>query len=241
MLPTILRGVGRLSGTLAGVLVATVVMHVIHPTPALMIALILASAWLGYAVFQVNYAAYALALTLYVVFSLVATGLPEPAVGNSRILSTAAGALFAILAYLAWPMWQSKQVRAVLRESALAQRRYGDLVLALFSGGSSAEVNERSVARALRVRAESLVEAAEMEPHWGRRHGMGNAHETLVQIDTNAAVLLSFHALALGQQRGRRRRPRGQERYEVFHQQSRPTLPRHSGPIIFRKIRRTSI
>ncbi len=200
---TVIRGAGRLIGTLAGVCVASSIMIVFHPGPRELIVLILAAAWAGYAVFQVNYAVYALALTLYVVFSLVASGLPERTIGAYRIVATTEGAVFAIVAYLLWPMWQSQQVRAVLRDAALAQQRYGEQVLNLLQGGSIPETDrQRSIARSLRVRAENLVHAAKMEPFWGRKQGMDNAHHAIVRIDTNAAVLLSYHAMAMGHIKG---------------------------------------
>lgn len=201
---TLTRGIARLVGTVAGVLMASGVALLLHPGPTAFTALMLLAGWLACALYLANYAAYTSAITLYVVYSVAASGIPERTAGLQRLEATMAGVVLALAANLAWPMWQSRKVQGVLRDALRAQIEYGRGVVALFQGAPDDPAEaKRHWARSLRVEAERMVEAAQIEPSWGRVHLPQWAPDILAALTENAAIMLSLHAEALQQRAGR--------------------------------------
>ena len=96
---TLLRGVARIGGTLIGAAVATLIAATLRPEPAALVLLVLLSAALCYALLNVNYGLYAIAITAYVAFLLALAGLPELVVVRARVLNTALGGLCAFLGH----------------------------------------------------------------------------------------------------------------------------------------------
>jgi len=200
-LSTLTRGLARFGGTLVGVLLASLLVWALHPGPAALGILSLGAAWLVYALFPTSYAAFSAAITLYVVFSVSASGLPERLVVEQRISLTLLGGLMALGVYVLWPEWPSAQLRVVLQQAAEAQHRYVQAVAALRLGGDPEQASaERRAARTLRVQAEQLAQAARLEPPW--RHAGGDltpaeADAALMRLHANAALSLSLHARSL--------------------------------------------
>ncbi|WP_161881816.1 FUSC family protein [Deinococcus alpinitundrae] len=200
-LSTLTRGLARFGGTLVGVLLASLFVWALHPGPAALGVLSLGAAWLVYALFPTSYAAFSAAITLYVVFSVSASGLPERLVVEQRILLTLLGGLIALGVYVLWPEWPSVQLRGALQQAAEAQHRYVQAVAALRSGGDPEQASaERRAARTLRIQAEQLAQAARLEPPWGHTGSDLTPAETdaaLMQLHANAALSLSLHARSL--------------------------------------------
>ena len=198
---TLTRGVARFGGTLLGVLLASLVVWALHPGPAALGLLSLGAAWLVYALLPASYAAFSAAITLYVVFSVSASGLPERLVVEQRVLLTLLGGLVALAVYLLWPEWPSGQLRAALQQATEAQQRYLQAVSALRRGGDAEQASiERRTARTLRVQAEQLAQAARLEPPWGHAANdltPAEADAALMQLHANAALSLSLHARSL--------------------------------------------
>jgi len=96
---TLTRGFARIGGTLIGAAVATLVAATLRPSPPLLVALVLLSALLCYALLNVNYAVYAIVITAYVAFLLALVGLPELVVVRMRVVNTALGGLCAFLGH----------------------------------------------------------------------------------------------------------------------------------------------
>lgn len=97
---TLTRGVMRVAGTLVGAGVAGLIAAHLHPSPAVLAALLVFFAWWAYAVLNVNYSLFTLNLTAYVVFLLALSGLPPAEVVHRRAAYTALGGALALLAYL---------------------------------------------------------------------------------------------------------------------------------------------
>lgn len=97
---TLTRGVMRVTGTLVGAGVAGLIAAHLHPTPAVLAALIVFFAWWAYSVLNVNYALFTLNLTAYIVFLLALSGLPPAEVVHRRAAYTALGGVLALLAYV---------------------------------------------------------------------------------------------------------------------------------------------
>ena len=201
-LSTLTRGLARFGGTLAGVLLASLLVWALHPGPAGLSLLSLGAAWLVYALFPTSYAAFSAAITLYVVFSVSASGLPERLILEQRISLTLLGGLAALGAYLLRPEWPSAQLRPALQRAAEAQQRYVEAVSALRRGGDPEQASaERRAARTLRVEAEQLAQAARLEPPWRHASDLtpAEADAALMQLHANAALSLSLHARSLPQ------------------------------------------
>jgi Fusaric acid resistance protein-like len=97
---TLTRGMMRVTGTLVGAGVAGLIAAHLHPTPAVLAAMIVFFAWWAYSVLKVNYALFTLNLTAYIVFLLALSGLPPAEVVHRRAAYTALGGMLALLAYL---------------------------------------------------------------------------------------------------------------------------------------------
>ncbi|WP_157465115.1 FUSC family protein [Deinococcus apachensis] len=195
---TLTRGVARLVGTLGGVLVATL-LTLLHPPLAALMLLVVLSAWLGFSLLPAGYAPFSFAVTLYVVFSLTASGMAEQAVGAERIAATGLGGLIALGTALLWPRWRSREVREALRAAAAAQQAYARQLEAVLRGGPpDSLVEAQRQARSRRVQAGQVLRAASLEPRWHRDPRAAEARDALEQLDAGAAVLLPLHTRALG-------------------------------------------
>ncbi|HEX3987011.1 MAG TPA: FUSC family protein [Acidobacteriaceae bacterium] len=97
---TLTRGGMRVAGTLLGAGVAGLIATHLHPTPAVLAALIVFFAWWAYAVLHVNYSLFTLNLTAYVVFLLSLSGWPPAEVVHRRAAYTLLGGALALLAYV---------------------------------------------------------------------------------------------------------------------------------------------
>lgn len=203
-LTTVTRGAGRLLGTLAAVLVG-LLLGLAHPSPQVDTLLVLAAAWLAYALLQVGYAPFSAAVSLYVIFSVSASGLSQGAVAEGRLLYTVLGGVLALGAFLVWPIWQARTARERLRQVALRQQEYAALLLNV--GGSEGENRveaARTAARDARLAAEGAVMAAAAEPRWASRSDPFRdlAQANMARLSANAARLLALH-LMVRNSRGR--------------------------------------
>lgn len=202
---TLTRGIGRLGGTLAGILVAALVIWLFHPSQDVMAALSLVGAFLTFALFPTGYAAFSAALTVYVVFAIAAAGFSEGLVVEWRLALTLAGGLLALGAYLFFPTWQAVGTRKVLRDAAKAQRHYLAALGRLWAHVNGPNIEAASVARqqarVSRLQAESVVQASQIEPSRSYRRVAGAlapaaAQAYLQRLNANAALSLSLHARA---------------------------------------------
>ncbi|WP_188962023.1 FUSC family protein [Deinococcus aquiradiocola] len=200
---TLTRGVARLSGTLAGVLLAAGIVAALHPGAALLSLLSLLAAFLVYALFLTNYAVFSVAITLYVVFSVEAAGIAQRLAVETRVVATLLGGLLALAFHLVWPTWQARQAQGVLRDALARHLAYAEAVAALYAAGSGPEREQaaetarsaRLAARQLRLQAENLVQAAALEP--GRRPLRADLAALVGELSREAARTLALHAEAL--------------------------------------------
>jgi hypothetical protein len=96
LLETFQRGVARILGTLAGAALATLIAATLRPDPWILAALVVVFTGLSYLLIYVNYVAFAVCLTSYVVFLLALAGLPENAVIAHRSMNTIFGGAIAL-------------------------------------------------------------------------------------------------------------------------------------------------
>lgn len=95
---TIIRGVQRIGGTLAGAGVATLIAALLRLDAAALVALIVAAAWCAYAMQWVNYGAFSASVTSYITFLLSLEGLPEADVAGHRVVATLVGGTVGVAA-----------------------------------------------------------------------------------------------------------------------------------------------
>jgi hypothetical protein len=101
---TFVRGVARIAGTLGGAALATLIAALLRPSPAVLALLIVVFAWLCYSLLRVNYALYSVCITIYIVFLLALTGLPEIVTVEHRALNTTIGGVLALIVHAVWPV-----------------------------------------------------------------------------------------------------------------------------------------
>ena len=102
------RALARLSGTLVGAVIATVIVTYLHPGAWVIAVLIVLFAWLCYNLLLVNYAVYTICVTQYVVFLLAMAGLPAKVVVAHRVFNTVLGGGLALLLRVLWPQWETR-------------------------------------------------------------------------------------------------------------------------------------
>lgn len=97
---TLSRALARISGTLAGATLATLIAAHLQPNLWVLAGLVTFFALGCYAVNSVNYALFTLSITSYIVFLLSLNQLPGPEIAHRRALCTMAGAVIALLIHL---------------------------------------------------------------------------------------------------------------------------------------------
>lgn len=95
---TLTRGLLRMGGTLVGAGLATLVAAFVRPDAAMLVALVVASAWGAYALQWVNYGTFSASVTSYIAFLLSLQGLPEAEVAAHRIVATLLGGAIGVAA-----------------------------------------------------------------------------------------------------------------------------------------------
>lgn len=105
------RAFARMSGTLAGAIVATLIAAELRPSLWMLAGLVIVFAWLCYNLVRVNYAIYTICITSYVVFLLALAGLPAHAVVLHRIANTLIGGAIGLTTRTIYRHWESRRVR----------------------------------------------------------------------------------------------------------------------------------
>jgi uncharacterized membrane protein YccC len=129
---TFTRGVGRVAGTVGGAMLASLI-AALHPSDTAYIVLAILFAGFGFALFNVSYALFSVAITGYVVYLLAFGGAPEHASALDRVWATLIGGTLALVAYTLWPTWSRSRVADELADLVDAQRRYVGQVLRAFA------------------------------------------------------------------------------------------------------------
>ena len=195
---TLTRGLGMMSGTVAGALVATLIASLLRPEHWTLAALIVLFAWLCFTLFRANYALFAACITGYVVFFVSFFGLPEPVAALNRAVFTVLGGLLALAAYALWPTREARQVPGRLAALLEAQARYAAAVLAALIAPQTNNgpdlARARREAQLARSNAEQSVERMLVEPASRRALSPSAALGILAAARTFAAAGLALDA-----------------------------------------------
>jgi uncharacterized membrane protein YccC len=157
---TFSRGILRIVGTIAGLLLATALFHVLPIYTVTEIALIavftLLVRWIGPA----NYGVFTVTISALIVLLLAVAGVSPKEVIHARGVNTVIGGLLALAAYAAWPTWESAQVPELFAKLLEAYKRSFHQITQGYLQPSPVRDKERDLARQLARTARSNLEAS---------------------------------------------------------------------------------
>ncbi|MFD9908355.1 FUSC family protein [Streptomyces sp. NPDC059063] len=193
------RAVARFAGTLVGVALATGLVQLTHPGTHLSGTLAVASAGLMYLLMRTGQFAAQACVAAYVVFLLGMGGEQWTQTVPERVVLTLLGGVLAMLAYAAYPAWETPRLRTRLADWLTADGRYAAAVVGHYAapaGRACPDVRASLLAaRDTRIAWQEAVERAKHEPvrHRGlSRAAAADAEHALVQIG-RVAMLLEAH------------------------------------------------
>lgn len=167
---TFARGVLRIGGTMAGLVLATLLFRYMPFSPdhggvatdiALMALFTLMLRWAGPA----NYGIFVIAVSGLVVLMISMTGVAPGTVIAARAMNTAVGGSLALLAYAVWPTWEKTQTRAAMAEMLDSYRAYTHAVFSAYEGAPLGIIDAvRARARRARSNAQASVDRMRGEP-----------------------------------------------------------------------------
>ncbi|MGA5702592.1 FUSC family protein [Peterkaempfera bronchialis] len=196
---TFSRGVARVAGTVAGVAAATGVAAVSHPGPWACAVLAVAFVAAMYLTMRSGFAAASVFVSGYVVFLLAMSGTSLESTVRSRVELTLLGGALAMVAYVAFPAWETVRLPDRLAELTAACGRYAGAGVRAFGDPAGCDGSGvRSALLAVREARTALAAAeqrAAVEPV--RQRGLGaerlsRAERALVALG-RVAMLLEAH------------------------------------------------
>jgi uncharacterized membrane protein YccC len=165
---TFSRGILRIAGTIAGVLVATALLHFLPITTVTEIVLIGAFMFLMRWVGPANYGVFALTVSALVVLLLAVNGVSPKQVIAARGLNTAAGGALALLAYAVWPSWERKRISELFARMLDAYRASFRSIVETYLNpdkrSSKERIRTRQTARTARSNLEASLDRVGVEP-----------------------------------------------------------------------------
>ncbi len=165
---TFSRGVLRLIGTFAGILLATGLVHVLPESVYVHIAAVAVFMFIVRSFGAANYGVFATAITAMVVYLIWLNGVAPLPVMPTRALNTAAGGAIALGAYWIWPTWERHQVSESMARMLDGMRVYFRAVLENYVRRTETAAQNleraRGAARLARSNFEASVERAAAEP-----------------------------------------------------------------------------
>ena len=187
---TFTRATERVAGTIAGAVLAGLLVVALHPSGWATVALVGLLAWGTYTVLPASFAAGTIFLTAVIVFLLNAVTPDTLGVAMSRGLDTVIGGAIGLLVFVAWPTWSRGPARQALADLAEAQRPYVHAVLgSLVDGAPTPEEDLRRLGRRARLAwtnasatvARSLTEPATRRIDAHQSNGLLTSLRRLIQ------------------------------------------------------------
>lgn len=164
---TFVRGLLRLAGTYAGLLIATGLFHWLHPTTAAQIALLALITFLYRWFGPANYGILTAAVSALVVLLIALSGTSPRPVIVARALNTTMGGLLALIAYAIWPSWERRQLPEGMAAMLDAYREHLEMMIRVYvdhSGDAGRLESLRLAGRLARSNMEAAVERYRAEP-----------------------------------------------------------------------------
>jgi len=164
---TFTRGILRIAGTFAGLLLATGLFHFLSTGIASDIALLALFAFLLRWIGPANYGIFVIALSAFIVLLIAVSGVDPNPVIAARALNTALGGALALVAYWLWPTWEQTKAGPTLADLIAAYRNYFRAVADVYAGDAHPDFDldaVRSQARVARANAEAFLGRIVSEP-----------------------------------------------------------------------------
>jgi len=165
---TFSRGVLRLAGTFAGLVLSTGLFHVLPPGNAAQVVLIAVLMFLMRCFGPANYGILATAVTALVVLLIAMTGVSPKEVIAARGLNTVAGGVIALIAYWIWPTWERTRVAEAIAKMLDAYREYFRAIQELYVSQAEPAPREldrvRLAGRLARSNLEASIDRLSAEP-----------------------------------------------------------------------------
>jgi uncharacterized membrane protein YccC len=169
---TFSRGLGRLAGTFAGLVISTALFHVLPVSFATEFSLIVIFTFLLRYVGPANYGILVTAVSALVVALVAVTGVAPNEVIAARGINTAIGGLLALGAYALWPTWERTQLRETMAQLIEAYRYYFHSIRESYLRPEDDFASEldrvRHTARLARSNLEASVDRFRAEPRASR-------------------------------------------------------------------------
>ena len=186
----------RMAGTLAGLVLITVLVHYAFSDEWSRLALLAVLCFAYRIVMTQHYGVGVALLTGQMVVMLTFYGISPSEVFGARAAYTVFGSLLGLLAYLLWPTWERTQVRPALAAALDAYREY---VLALFNVDRRGWPAKRSAARSARTNAQASLDRLRSEPQRDKRltalaNGLLANANRLVRAAMSLEAALQSHA-----------------------------------------------
>ncbi|WP_435241755.1 FUSC family protein [Streptomyces cucumeris] len=196
---TFSRGVARFTGTLAGVLVAGVVVALADPAP--WVSALLAVACVGslYLLMRTGFIVASACIGAYVVFLLGIAGAAPGETVQARVALTLLGGVLAMAAYVVFPAWETPLLRDRLADWLAANGHYATAVFDAHARPADRrprQVREALLdARAARAAWEQLEARAQREPvrHRGLSRRAAREAQTALSTTGRVTMLLEAH------------------------------------------------
>jgi uncharacterized membrane protein YccC len=165
---TFSRGILRLAGTFTGLIFATALFHLLHPSPPAEVIVIGALMFVMRCFGGANYGLFVVAVTGLVVFMIALTGVAPAEVMMARGLNTAGGGIIALVAYWLWPTWERTHVSENIARMLDAYRAYFRAIRESYENPGKALAQEldrtRVPGRLARSNLEASIERLSAEP-----------------------------------------------------------------------------
>jgi uncharacterized membrane protein YccC len=166
---TFTRGTARLVGTVLGAALATLLIRLVAPASAALVALDILMAYLAYSVLLLNYALFSACITVETVLLLTLANDAPQATAFDRVLATLAGGALALLIYALWPTWEHRRVFDDLATYVERLRRYLGAVLNAYVDSQpdhpESIAARRRATRLARANVAAAIERMRSEPH----------------------------------------------------------------------------
>lgn len=195
------RSLGRVIGTLLGVVPATLLVGALHPRGLPLVAVVGVLAWAAYASFQAGFALYSACLAALVVVLLDVVTPGAASVAGARAVDTLLGGALALLGFLVLPAWEGPALREAVARLIEAEDVYAvELLSAYGERPASREViagRARQVRQARAAAETSLGRAAAEPVRTGSPVHAALARDVLAGTSRVASSLHVLHAQAV--------------------------------------------
>ena len=149
---TFTRGLQRCMGTVAGVVLATLLAAALHPGPYALALLCTVLAVGIFAFLLANYGLFTASVTAFIVFLVAFGGIPESKAALHRLIASLIGVGLTLGIYALWPTWERSTLPQTTAELIERDRAFLRALLACWLDPVSRDRDELSRARA-RARA----------------------------------------------------------------------------------------